>query len=159
MPDETHCYLGTVQTFSPTGSSLGEARAVVRRTLQPATSTIIEEVVLDDRQRPPAREFVTTYFVNGNHFRLKEQSQAFEGEGEFKGENWKWESWTSHVRLPDSNTVESSDELTFEGMTSEKRVLSPNDKLLIRINEFYKSIALSECEDKRKELRAAGNNP
>ena len=90
------------------GEGGGEPTAdlLLRRTLQPEASRIVEESVRFDRTpgaRP--RPYTVILDVDGDAVTLSESEQRYSGTGMLHGEPWRWDSWdltytlTSGIRV------------------------------------------------------------
>ncbi len=149
---EVTCYLGTTKVKLPNGQQVATMDALARRTVDPAASTIEEEVV---NFGPKQQRYVVTMRVSGSTFTMTEKNQAFTGSGELHGEPWKWTSWHSTSNLPDGSRVESTDKVTAEGIRVEKTVHGPDDSVQVIINEEFQPIGQEECSKRFDALDSA----
>jgi len=137
-PASTACYSGLTTGMGQT------ARTIARRTIDPATRQIVEDVSRDDGGAHGAKTYRVVMAVDGDQFTMTEAGGAFSGAGSLAGEPWRWTSWTSSSQIPNTGiTVESDYELTPTGMTATKQI-TKDGKLLATTRDDLKSF---DCAD------------
>jgi len=146
------CYTGTGAVKLPDGKQVATLEALARRTLDPANSAIVEEFVNFGRKQ---ERYVVTLRVDGSKFTMTEHNQAFTGTGELVGEPWHWTSWHSTSTLPDGTRVESTDEVTADGIRVQKSVHGPDGALQVTISEEFKTISAEACAQRFADVSSA----
>ena len=63
---------------SPTGQPYGASLSLVKRTISPADSRIIEVVISVDSKQP-VKEYTTVFTIRGPSFTLKDNEGTFRG--------------------------------------------------------------------------------
>jgi hypothetical protein len=144
-PTGTLCYRGMSHISAPDGSSLGSGGVMVRRTVDPAASRIVEEVVEYDapNEEPPA-ERVLAATVEGDRFTF-----AFEGgqgSGTLTGEPWLWTSWRSETVLADGMRVVSEDEASGRDIAFRQQVFDASGAPLVVVEGVLLRIQCEEWE-------------
>jgi hypothetical protein len=132
-------------------------RALIRRTVDPARSVIVEDVVSEDGRGRPAREYVVTMTVSGAAFTMEERAGAFRGTGTLEGPPWRWSAWTSHAVLPDGGMVDSRDRLTDASLEVEKEYRGAHGAVLMV--EHFARIDHAAYDRLRAELGVAPAAP
>src|SRR5437660_88438 len=94
----TQYFLGESKMVTPEGRAIKTSLALVKRVLKPAENKI-EEHVLSIDEKSPAKSFVVVLTVTGNKFTLTDDSKTFTGDGNLKGNAWKWTEWKSTSKL------------------------------------------------------------
>lgn len=151
----TEYYDGTSQVFvGPQGSApVATRRVLVRRRLDRAQSTIEENVVSEEGQGRPVKEYVVTMAVTGSTFSMTERSGAFRGDGTLEGPAWGWTGWTSHATLPDGSSVDSRDRLLPHSLEVEKEYRGARGS--VRMVEHLERIKRDAYDRRRTELGVA----
>src|SRR3954471_13770912 len=87
----TDYFEGTTTLTLPDGRTLPGGAVLAWRTADPASATIVEQVIsADPRPGRPPREHVVTTAVSGTRFTMTEAAGAFVGEGTLEGQAWRW---------------------------------------------------------------------
>jgi hypothetical protein len=123
----TQYFLGESKMLTPDGRVIRTTLSLVKRVLKPAENKV-EEHVLSADEKTPAKAFVVVLDVAGNKFTLADQSKTYSGDGELKGEPWKWTAWKSTSKLAGGATVVSEDKLSDRGMTATKTYSAADGK-------------------------------
>jgi hypothetical protein len=121
-PAETLCYRGMRHFSAPDGSSLGSGGVMVRRTIDPAASRIVQEAIqyhAPDGSPPVQRLLEAT--VEGERFTIALEGGS--GSGTLKGDPWAWISWNSEITLPDGTRVVAEDEASGRDIAFHQQVL------------------------------------
>lgn len=153
----TDYYEGTSTALLPSGRSVPNGVILARRTVDPSAGTIVEQVVSDDRRRPPA-EYVIEMRVQGGSFtmRVADSSSAL-GEGTLDGDPWRWPVWRSTSRLPGGLRVESVDTLSGGVLVAHKTIIGADGAVMLRTTEQLSPISAARFTERRTELlHAAG---
>lgn len=144
-------YLVDATMTLPGGQKAGSSLSLVKRTLDREQSRIEERVVYL-RGQEPAREVVTTIKVEGSRVKLSSEG-AFDGEGELIGDPWHWTGMNFIAKLPQGGqVVRGEDRYTDSGISADKRIYGPGDKLVIQIRESGTVISEVAYEQLRGRL-------
>jgi hypothetical protein len=135
----------------PTGRTVPNGDVLARRTLDPATRRIVEQVVAADGRRS-ASECEVVMTVEGTSFTMKESNGGFEGDGTLEGTPWRWSVWRSTSRLPDGTRVESLDSRSADGLTARKRVINRDGAVVIQTVERLRPISAERFAERRSGL-------
>ena len=150
------------------GEGDGEPTAdlLLRRTLQPEASRIVEESVRFDRSpgaRP--RPYTVILDVDGDAVTLSESEQRYSGTGMLHGEPWRWDSWdltytlTSGIRVDARCALDRGDDGS-DGSDDAAAVLhceriayGPDGAAALRLSEDLTRISMAECESRFAAVR------
>ena len=137
-------YYGESKMYVPNehneiGRYIGSNKVLIKRTIDPQTKEVIEQVVTIYPKRPPQEFLVTFQLKDDDTFDTTEQNKAFYGHGKLFGEKWKWKSWESESFLPDNSKIVSKDSETEASLNVKKFYYAPDGKLkILFIEEFSK---------------------
>ena len=146
-----HYYAGTsIMTMG--GRHVGETKVLAKRTLDPSSSTITEEVISEDGRSGKASVYVVVMAVNGATFTMTEASGAFEGKGTLSGAPWQWTSWESTSTMPDGGLVTSKDSLTTDGLRVTKTYAGQGIEVFFE--ETFQEVRKEEYELAKKTMLA-----
>jgi hypothetical protein len=151
----TDYYEGTSTALLPTGRSVPNGVILARRTVDPSAGTIVEQVVNDDRRRPPA-EYVIEMRVQGRSFTMRAADGSSLGEGTLDGDPWRWRVWRSTSRLPGGLRVESVDTLSGGVLVAHKTIFGADGAVMLRTTEQLSPISATRFGERRTELLRAG---
>jgi len=159
---QVQCYAGKGEVTLADGRKLPTGEKVVRRTLDPLNSRILEEVLeLDPSGERPPQVWVVRLKVERNprpdpaavepnlrcafFFRASEDTDRFEGLGCLEGEAWAWQAWTASYRLATRGKVESSDRLEADGLHVTQKVWNDMDVLEAQVEELLVPVGAEVC--------------
>jgi hypothetical protein len=157
-------FVGTSEYVLPSGTTMAGPDTLVRRTVDEANSTILEDVsnVRPGSLDPPER-YVVTFAVTGSAFTMTANrvspdpaSEVFTGSGSLVGEPWAWTAWTSHTVLEDGSTVDSSDTLGDSVLVVEKHYYNENGILVVTIHETLPIVSQDVYEAAMDEAFGGG---
>jgi hypothetical protein len=145
---ETLCYRGMSHFSAPDGTSLGNGGVMARRTVDPAASRIVEEVVEYDspNEEPPA-ERVLEATVEGDRFTF--DFEGGRGSGTLTGEPWAWTAWRSETTLADGMRVVSQDEASGRDIAFRQQVFDPAGAPVVAVEGMLNRIRCEEWETLR----------
>jgi hypothetical protein len=147
----TDYYEGTSTALLPTGRSVPNGVILARRTVDPSAGTIVEQVVSDDRRRPPA-EVVIEMRVEGKSFTMRMADGSPLGEGTLDGEPWRWSVWRSTSRLPGGLRVESVDTLSGGVLVAHKTIFGADGAAMLQTTERLSPVGAGRFSERRAEL-------
>ena len=147
----TNYYEGTSTALLPTGRSVPNGVILARRTVDPSAGTIVEQVVSDDRRRPPA-EVVIEMRVEGKSFTMRMADGSPLGEGTLDGEPWRWSVWRSTSRLPGGLRVESVDTLSGGVLVAHKTIFGADGAAMLQTTERLSPVGAGRFSERRAEL-------
>jgi hypothetical protein len=162
---EVRCYAGKGEVTLADGSKIPSGEKIVRRTLDPLNSRILEEVVeLDPAgERPPqvwevrlkvehnARPVPTAKEPNlrcAYYFRAKEATDRLEGLGCLEGEAWSWKAWSATYQLPSRGKIESSLRLEADGLHELQKVWNDMDVLEAQVEALLSPVDAKVCSER-----------
>lgn len=132
---EAMCFDGTTTVLDPQrGQELSTSRGAIRRVLDPAAGTIVEEV--HTAEDGGVAHYLVTAKVEGDHFTMTEAAGAFTGSGTLSGTPWRWDRWSSTSTLPEGMEVISSDQLTSDGLAVEGKVSAGGQVVVTTRGQF-----------------------
>ena len=160
------CYFGPVieSGAQAAGEGDGEPTAdlLLRRTLQPEASRIVEESVRFDRT-PAARPrpYTVILDVDGDAVTLTESEQRYSGSGMLHGVPWRWDSWdltytlTSGIRVDARCALDDGDggEDAAAVLHCERIAYGPDGAAALRLSEDLTRISMAECESRFAAVR------
>lgn len=149
LPEATTlCYRAMSRISVPDVGVLGSSGLLVRRTIDPATSRIVEEVVeFDAPQEQPPREYVLDATVDGERFTF--ELEGGRGEGRLVGEPWAWTGWSSETTLADGSRVVSEDEASGRDIRFRQQVFDPTGAPVVVAEGLLNRISCREFETLR----------
>ena len=135
-------FLGEVRMSSPSGQAIGNSLSLVKRTLNPDESRIIELVVSIDPGKP-TKEFTTIFEVQGARFVMKDTEGTFTGEGGLIGKAWEWSGWNYEVEFTGARKgrLKGEDFLGPEGLTVKKSFATADGVVRMLFIEDLKPIS------------------
>ena len=145
-------YEGTTQITLPGGRTIPGGPALAKRTTDPSTGIITEQVINPASGNRPAAEYIVTATVKDAHFTMTEASGAFEGEGTLVGPAWHWTGWSSVSRLKDGMRVESTDSATATTLKVHKRVIGADGVEQVTTTETFNVVDEARFLARRKEM-------
>ncbi|MEO6392532.1 MAG: hypothetical protein ABIP75_11815 [Pyrinomonadaceae bacterium] len=142
---------------SPAGQPYGSSVSLVKRTLMPAESKIIELVASIDA-RGPVKEYTTIFEIKGAAFTVKDQEGTFAGSGELIGAAWDWSGWKYNVNMLGDNKGTLTAEDTFANGTLmvKKSFSGPDGKMRVLFSEELKPISKAMYELLHAKLLGSG---
>lgn len=150
---EVACYRGLSRVAPAGGQLVGTIDLLLKRTVDPGQSMIIEQMVQkSSKQGEKPTEYTTSMKVAGNHFTAVESTLDIKSEGELIGEPWKWNAWTSRATLTDGSSIDSSFTRDASGLKADKQVFGPLGVLRVTLNETYAPITAETFEQERREM-------
>ncbi len=150
-PSSVHYYVGDRSVTISNGREVAGARVFLRRTLDPATGTIEENVVDVNTEDSTWNEYTVVMTVSGNTFTIRESSGGFDGEGTLEGEAWRWTTWRSLSRASGGNTIESVDRLEVKGLRTEKIVTASDGRFVVKVTAALSEVSQGEFEQEKRE--------
>jgi hypothetical protein len=157
-PPSSQFFEGEGTVTLPDGRELPAPPSWVKRTVDPAQSTITQEMIQQrsfaaaDPSRAFTRERTMVMKVTGSHFTLTETHGAFTGEGDLTGDPWRWTSWTSKAQLTNGAEVTSRDALDASGLQSDTEIRDAHG-VRITITIHLRPIDEATFEAARSRLR------
>lgn len=159
--DSVNYYYGPVSY-----SQGGETYSLIKRTISPSRSQIIEELIQPPRvEGQAAFSDVTTMTRVGtsNEFAVTDSLKSFQGKISFQGPEWKWTSWTYQIEgvsgLMNGMTILGSAKLDSNDLHIEKvatgqyRLPDGSVKAFsLTITEAEKEVSSSQYEACRQKL-------
>jgi len=160
------CYFGPVTESGAQAAGEGDgeptADLLLRRTLQPEASRIVEESVRFDRTpgaRP--RPYTVILDVDGDAVTLTESDQRYSGSGMLHGVPWRWDSWdltytlTSGIRVDARCALDDGDggEDAAAVLHCERIAYGPDGAAALRLSEDLTRISMAECESRFAAVR------
>lgn len=157
------CYYGPVTQTPNDGEPRVTADLLIRRTLEPEASRIVEDSVRFDHGRNAngdrrPRTYRSLYTVQDNGFELSEESGAYSGIGTLEGEPWRWTAWDfaytleSGIRVTGRYEVRPA-EAGADGqagsllLVGEKTAYGPDGSAALRLHENLAQISLAKCAE------------
>lgn len=160
------CFFGPVRESGAmaAGGGAGEptANLLLRRSLQPEASRIVEETVRFDRSGGGrARVYTTTFDVDGDAVTLSESGGSYAGSGTLHGEPWRWTAWDLAYMLTSGIRVDARYELRHGGdggdggllLHGEKTAYGPDGSLALTLVEELRQIPAGECTERLAAAR------
>jgi hypothetical protein len=145
----TACYAGSAETtLAANGQVVDKFEAVAKRTLDPSTSTIREEVAMGGSR--PGR-YKVTMVVTGSKLTMKEDGGAFTGEGDLVGTPWAWSSWTSRATMEGGIKVTSTDTVDGDKLEARKTV-EQGGQVIVTIVERFTALPCDQFEARATAL-------
>lgn len=154
--ERVRCFAGEQRVRLATGEAQPGAETVIRRTLDPAASTIVEEVLrIDPLPRVPPRVYKIVSEVEGDRFELVESGGAYVGSGTLRGVSWRWTGWSSEYALTSGIRVESESEIDDGGnLVTRQQVYGPDGREVMTIEQTAAPVPLKECDRRIREVAA-----
>ena len=142
---ETLCYRGMSHFSAPDGTSLGAGGVMARRTVDPAASRIVEEVIEYDapNEEPPAERRLEAT-VDGDRFAF--DLDGWHGSGTLVGEPWAWTSWGSETVLEGGMRVVSEDEASGRDIRFRQQVFDAAGAPVVIVEGLLQRIRCEEWE-------------
>ena len=155
--ERVRCFAGVQRVSLNAGGEQPGAETVVRRTLDPAAGTIVEETLrVDPLPQVPPRLYAVIYDVEGDRFELAESGGAYAGRGTLRGESWRWTGWSSEYVLTSGIRVENESEIDAAGsLVTRQRVYGPDGREVMTIEQTAEPLPLDECDRRLRD--AAGS--
>jgi hypothetical protein len=145
---ETLCYRGMTYFSAPDGSSLGYGGIMARRTVDPAGSRLVEDVVeYDLPSEEPPEERTLEAIVEGDRFTF--DFEGGRGSGTLTGEPWAWTAWRSETTLDDGTRVASEDEESGRDIRFRQLVFAPSGAPAVLVEGLLTRIRCEEWETLR----------
>jgi|GEM_PF-6835996 len=153
------CFYGPVTQTASGGEATVAADLVVRRTLEPEASRVVEETVRIERAaNRRTRPYRTLYDVDGDRFVLREEGGAYAGTGTLEGEPWRWSAWDLDYSLESGIRVTGRYEIrpreTDGGsqpehfvLVGEKTAYGPDGSEALRLHEELAQVTPERCAE------------
>ncbi|MFN0135165.1 MAG: hypothetical protein ACKVS9_03510 [Phycisphaerae bacterium] len=131
----TRNYIVQSQVFWPDGRSVGAMVKLVRRTIDPATLTVLEERVVLHPFEPRKSERVT-YQIRGEIVSFEAADRSYRGEGLMQGQAGEWTGMTfrSTATAGDSYT-KGIERWRDDGLTADLEYFTANGQMRSRMVE------------------------
>jgi hypothetical protein len=121
--DELQYFVGTSHFESANGSDGPDAPYVVRRHLDEAAGTIVEDVTTVDDAGDPDAYVVTWVVADDATVTFSDDRGTFSGTGTLTGPDWAWTAWSTTSATTDGSvTIEGTDTLTADGLHAEHAI-------------------------------------
>lgn len=135
VADYTRNYIVQAQVYWPDGRSIGATVKLIRRTIKPATSSIVEERIVLHPFEARKTEKVT-YTVRGDTMSFEAEDGAFSGEGLIQGPAGAWTGMTFRSTPASSDSyLKGVERWRDDGLSSELEFFTTGDKMRSRIVE------------------------
>lgn len=137
---------------TPEGRPLGSSVALVKR-LVDREHARIEESVISLRGKEAAKEFITIIRPGAAKASMSSEDGEISGEAKLIGEAWDWRQMRFTSKLRSSGMiVEGEDQFKPEGLSAVKKVLGPDGKVRVTIEEKGTVIGRSTYDILRARL-------
>ncbi len=144
------CYEGSAQMHDAEGNQIGGSSVLVRRTANPALSTIIEQAIEYGSSFPDALpdEHELTLVVMGNQLSFAVEGQ-YAGRGTLTGEAWHWTEWETTSMMSDGTIVLSTARVGETGLDVRKDIRLDGETTSFVITESLVSVDCANFEQLR----------
>lgn len=154
----TEFFIGNQEVSISNGRVVAGSTVFLRRVLQPSRKTIEDEFYDVGNEDSTWNRYVVVMTVSGSGFTLRETSGAFNGTGDFEGEPWEWSGWRSISHTAQGNTIESTDRLRGDSLTTEKVVKAPDGRFVVKVAETLIRVEEGEFERRKEALVLPGKS-
>lgn len=149
-------YYGNVRYYAPDGQTpRGQTVSLVKRTVNPSASQIIEIVTQPDRQSPKrATDFKVILSRVGTSNEFSVSGDTFRGVMAFTGADWNWNAWSYDIELTTGGFLRGSGTISCSGIDTNKEIQDQAHNTVLRMVEELRPISASEYERMKKALHS-----
>ena len=148
-------FVGTQVIRLPDGTEQENGTVVAHRSLRPAESAILEEMMTRDAAGGLEARSVRLD-VQESHFVLTEPGTSTRGEGDLEGEPWNWTAWHMQSQLQSGAMVVTDEMLSATDLQTESQVLGSDGTPSMVIRQVLTRVSRERYEQERAAIEGAG---
>jgi hypothetical protein len=151
-PPDRFCFVGEVKLSSPDGKAMGSQAILVEKTHDPDNALIIEHAIVVQPNGKVEEYTMKLAVKEDNTFTLSDDAKTVEGTGKLFGPAWKWTYFKATFKAKNGVTIEDENFMPDDSIgTARKKVIAPNDKVIM-----YMDMSLKGITPKTFEILRAG---
>jgi hypothetical protein len=152
-PPTRFYYIGEVKLSSGTGQPMGSQAILVEKVHDPDNSVIVERAIVVGTDGK-VDEYTTRLAVKkDNTFTVVDDPRGIEGGGKLFGPAWKWTYFKATFKTKNGIRIEDENFMADDSVASaRKKVIGPDDKVIVYMDESLKGITPRTFEALRAGL-------
>jgi hypothetical protein len=157
-PPEKFFYVGEVKLSSAAGHAMGSQAILVEKTHDRDNATIVEHAIVVHPDGKVEEYTMRLAVKEDNTFTLSDDAKNVEGSGKLFGPAWKWTYFKGTFKAKGGVRIEDENFMADESVgTARKKIITPDDKVLMYMDMSLKSITAPTFEILRAGLMKKGS--